>query len=44
MPLIYYENLRENEQFAGMKRMGYGPPSFVHAVKTEVDPEDPFMI
>ena len=27
-PLIFYTRLVENGEFAGMKRLGYGPPAF----------------
>jgi len=43
IPLIFYQNLLKNGQFIGMKRFGYGPPSFAQAVRTETDPKDPFM-
>jgi hypothetical protein len=43
IPLIFYENLIENGLFTGVKRTGYGPSSFVHAVQNEIKPEDIFM-
>ena len=40
LPLLFYERVLENRKFVATKRFGYGPPSFIHAVKTEVGPED----
>ncbi|MFT5141175.1 MAG: hypothetical protein ACI9CB_002846 [Rhodothermales bacterium] len=40
IPLIFYERIEENGIFTGKTRRGYGPPSFLRAVKTELIPED----
>ena len=40
LPLIFAERLVENGKFIGQKSMGFGPPSFIQAVKTEVLPQD----
>ncbi len=43
LPLLFFERLLENNKFAGIKRIGYGPPDFVNAVKTELGSEDIMM-
>lgn len=43
LPLLYNEHLFENGNYIGKRRLGYGPPSFIHAVETEVEPEDIMM-
>ncbi len=40
LPLLFGEHLFENGKYVGKRRIGYGPPSFVRAVETEVRPED----
>ncbi len=40
VPLTFTERICENGKFIGRKRIGYGPPSFIEAVKTEPAPED----
>jgi hypothetical protein len=39
-PLIFIEFLVEDGKYMGKRKTGYGPPSFIHAVETEVEPED----
>ena len=43
LPLLLKEYLFKNDKFVGTKRTGYGPPSFIHAVETEIRPEDVVM-
>ncbi len=40
IPLMFVELLIEDGKYSGLKTTGYGPPSFVHAVKTMLKPED----
>lgn len=40
IPLLFCENLLQEGKYTGKKSLGYGPPSFIHAVKTELEPED----
>ena len=40
LPLLFSEHLFKNGHFLGKKFIGYGPPDFVHAVKTKIGPED----
>jgi hypothetical protein len=40
VPLLYYENIFENGKAVARKRFGFGPPSFIHAVKTEIGRKD----
>lgn len=40
MPLLFGERMVENNKFIGHRSLGYGPPSFIEAVKTAVLPED----
>ena len=40
IPLIFVEYLFKDEKYIGVKQTGYGPPSFVQAVKTMLLPED----
>ena len=40
LPLLFVEYLMRDEKFIGIKKKGYGPPSFIRAVETEVEPED----
>jgi hypothetical protein len=44
IPLIFHEFLVEDGRYVGKKRIGYGPRSFIHAVETEVGPEDIMML
>ncbi len=44
VPMIYFENLRENGQFTGRKQLGYGPPSFTEAFNTCITPADTFFL
>lgn len=39
-PLIFSERIVEDGKFTGIKRTGYGPPSFVDAMKTKLSPDD----
>lgn len=43
LPLLFSERLLENNKFARTKDIGYGPPDFIHAVKTELGSEDIMM-
>ena len=40
IPLVYCENIFENDKFVDKKTVGYGPPQFVEAVKNEILPQD----
>lgn len=40
IPLIFCEHISENGKFVGKRQIGFGPPSFIHAVETEIEPED----
>ena len=40
LPLVFCEYTNRNGQFIGQRKLGYGPPSFIRAVETEVEPED----
>jgi len=40
VPLLFSERLFKNNRFIGKKFIGYGPQDFIHAVQTEVGPED----
>lgn len=40
MPLMFQQNLLENDQFGPAKIFGYGPRDFVIAVKHAIGPED----
>ena len=44
IPLIFVEHFFEDGKYNGYKRTGYGPPSFIQAVNTEIDSEDTFMM
>ncbi len=37
-PLLFYSHMKVNDTFGSVKRTGYGPPAFVHEVKTQIDP------
>jgi hypothetical protein len=43
-PLLLRENLMAGGKFTGYKRMGYGPPWFIHAVENDILPDDVSMI
>lgn len=43
LPLLFSEHQFKDGKFAGKKKIGYGPPSFIKAVKTEPGDEDVFM-
>ena len=44
LPLLFFERLFDKKgKYAGQKKLGYGPPSFIRAVETEVEPEDVTM-
>jgi len=43
LPLLYSEHTFRNGRFVSKKKLGYGPPSFIKAVKTEPGDEDLFM-
>jgi len=40
IPLIFSERLMSEGKYVGIKKIGYGPPSFIHAVETHIWPED----
>lgn len=40
LPLVFSEHLFEDGKYVGLKRTGYGPPSFIHFVETQIMPED----
>lgn len=40
LPLLFSEHIFNEGRFVAKKFLGYGPPSFIHAVQTEVGPED----
>lgn len=40
IPLIFVENVFRDGRWVAVKRTGYGPPDFVHAVKNEIVPTD----
>ncbi len=43
LPLLFCEYLQKDDRYIGIRNIGYGPPSFVNAVQTEVGPEDILM-
>ena len=43
LPLLFCEFLFEEGKYLGSKHIGYGPPAFVNAVRTEIGPEDILM-
>jgi hypothetical protein len=43
LPLLFSEHLFEEGSIIGKKKIGYGPPSFINAVKMEPGDEDVFM-
>jgi len=40
IPLMYRENLMEEGKLPGHKRLGYGPPAFLEAVKNSMSLDD----
>jgi hypothetical protein len=44
LPLLFSEHGYVNGRFASKRKIGYGPPSFIEAVKTEPGSEDIFMV
>jgi hypothetical protein len=40
IPLMFSERLMSDGKYVGIKRTGYGPPSFIHTVETQIMPED----
>jgi hypothetical protein len=42
-PLLFSERIFKNGKQIGIRKIGYGPPSFVRAVELEVGPEDIMM-
>jgi len=40
LPLTIVERIVEDGKYVGIKRVGYGPPSFIKAVQTQLGPED----
>jgi len=40
IPLVFSEFLFKGGKYFGNKRTGFGPPSFIHDVKTRILPED----
>lgn len=43
-PLVFSEHDFVDGKFVRKRKLGYGPPEFIHAVKTEPGPEDVFMV
>lgn len=43
LPLLFIEFLLENGTYIGAKKTGYGPPSFIRSVETEIDTDDIIM-
>jgi len=43
LPLLYSEHIYKDGKLVGKKKLGYGPPDFIHAVKYEPGPEDILM-
>ena len=43
LPLLFSEHIFKNGIFVSKRKIGYGPPSFIRAVETEVGPEDVMM-
>ena len=40
IPLLLRENVMKDGKYTDRKKMGYGPPSFIQAVKDAVGPDD----
>jgi hypothetical protein len=43
VPLMFCEHIFKNGRVVGKKKLGYGPPDFVHEVKYGIGPEDILM-
>ena len=43
LPLLFAEYIFKNDRYTGIRKIGYGPPSFIRAVETAVGPEDIMM-
>ena len=43
LPLVFIERLTEGGKYIGVKKTGYGPPSFIRDVETMVLPKDIMM-
>ena len=43
IPLLLKENLLKDGRYIGYKKIGYGPPWFIHAVEHELVPDDVTM-
>ncbi len=44
LPLLFSEHEFVNGRFVSKKKIGYGPPSFIDAVRMEPGSEDTFMV
>lgn len=42
-PLLFSRHIFKDGRFIAKKKLGYGPPEFIHAVETEIGPEDILM-
>ena len=40
IPLMFSERILENGEYIGVKRIGFGPPSFIHEVQNRLGPDD----
>jgi hypothetical protein len=40
LPLVFSKRMFKHGKYVGSKQLGYGPPSFIRAVKAEIMPED----
>jgi hypothetical protein len=43
LPLLFVEFIFKNGKHIGIRRVGYGPPSFVRAAEVAIEPEDIMM-
>ena len=43
-PLLFYENLRKDGRYSGLKGLGYGPPAFLKAVEQSIGFDDMLLI
>ena len=40
MPMIFYRNTKDADgRFSGMRQFGFGPPAFIEAVRSQIDPD-----
>ena len=44
IPLVFYENMSADGRLSGMKRTGFGPPSFARAVRDGKETGSPFRM